>query len=93
MKQDDSDGFKVSIAYEHDSRFWLYLPGRSLESIEKEAIRASHARHLGHRRSIMTELSISKSNLLRKLDELGLRKQPGAPTVVSETETEQPDDD
>jgi DNA-binding NtrC family response regulator len=80
-KTDDTDGFKLDVAYEHDWRFWLYLPGMSLEKVELAAIKAAHARHLGHRRSMQEELKISKSSLIRKLDELGLRGEQSKPSV------------
>ncbi len=52
---------------------WVNLRGRTLEEIEALAIRAAFARHRGNRRAIMAELGLSKSSLLRKLDQLGLR--------------------
>ena len=51
----------------------LDLRGRTLQQIEDLAIRACHARHRGNRKAMMIELGLSKSGLLRKLDQLALR--------------------
>ena len=55
------------------------LRGRTLEELEAIAIRAAFDRHRGHRRAIIAELGISRSNLLRKLDQLGLRPREEEP--------------
>jgi two-component system response regulator HydG len=55
------------------------LRGRTLEELEAIAIRAAFERHRGHRRAIIAELGISRSNLLRKLDQLGLRPREEDP--------------
>jgi len=55
------------------------LRGRTLEELEAIAIRAAFDRHRGHRRAIIAELGISRSNLLRKLDQLGLRPRDEDP--------------
>jgi len=55
------------------------LRGRTLEELEAIAIRAAFDRHRGHRRAIIAELGISRSNLLRKLDQLGLRPRDDDP--------------
>jgi DNA-binding NtrC family response regulator len=55
------------------------LRGRTLEELEAIAIRAAFERHRGHRRAIIAELGISRSNLLRKLDQLGLRPRDEDP--------------
>jgi DNA-binding NtrC family response regulator len=55
------------------------LRGRTLEELEAIAIRAAFERHRGHRRAIIAELGISRSNLLRKLDQLGLRPREDDP--------------
>src|SRR3954463_5473035 len=51
----------------------ISLPGRSLASLEEAAIRSAFVRLKGNRRRMITELRISKSQLLRKLLKLGLR--------------------
>ena len=56
-----------------EGRDVVELPGRTLEELEGIAIRAAFERHRGHRRAMVAELGISRSNLLRKLDQLGLR--------------------
>jgi DNA-binding NtrC family response regulator len=53
---------------------WVYLRGLSLRQLEALAILSAFVRHNGNRRQVMTELRISKSGLLRHLDQLGLRK-------------------
>jgi DNA-binding NtrC family response regulator len=53
---------------------WFYLPGKSLEALEAAAIRSSFERNAGNRRRMKGELGLSKSSLLRKLDELSLRR-------------------
>jgi DNA-binding NtrC family response regulator len=52
---------------------WLNPCGKTLAQVMAVALRASVVRHNGNRRLMMHELGISKSTLLRKLDELGLR--------------------
>jgi DNA-binding NtrC family response regulator len=52
-----------------------WLSGMTLAQVEAGVIRASFARHTGHRRRMMSELGIGKTTLLRKLDALGLRKR------------------
>lgn len=54
---------------------WVVLPGKTLAEIEIAAIRSSFLRQNGNRRKMRAELGISKSNLLRKMDQLGLRKR------------------
>lgn len=51
----------------------ISLPGRTLASLEDEAIRSAFVRLKGTRSRMMRELQISKSSLLRKLVKLGLR--------------------
>ncbi|MFL5451546.1 MAG: sigma 54-interacting transcriptional regulator [Myxococcales bacterium] len=58
-----------------DSRDLVDLRGRTLEELEGIAIRAAFDRHRGNRRAILAELGTSRSNLLRKLDQLGLRSR------------------
>jgi two-component system response regulator GlrR len=62
-----------------DGRELVDLRGRTLEELEAIAIRAAFERHRGHRRAIIAELGISRSNLLRKLDQLGLRPREEDP--------------
>ncbi|TMB29831.1 MAG: FHA domain-containing protein [Deltaproteobacteria bacterium] len=59
----------------NEGRDVVELRGRTLEELEAIAIRAAFERHRGHRRAIIAELGISRSNLLRKLDQLGLRSR------------------
>ncbi|MFL5251033.1 MAG: helix-turn-helix domain-containing protein, partial [Myxococcales bacterium] len=58
-----------------DARDLVDLRGRTLEELEGIAIRAAFDRHHGNRRAILVELGTSRSNLLRKLDQLGLRSR------------------
>src|SRR5207237_632160 len=46
-----------------DGRDLIELRGRTLEELEGIAIRAAFERHRGHRRAIIAELGISRSNL------------------------------
>ena len=62
-----------------EGRDVIELRGRTLEELEAIAIRAAFERHRGHRRAIIAELGISRSNLLRKLDQLGLRPREEDP--------------
>ena len=49
------------------------LRGKTIKELTAIAVRASFERHKGNRRAMMRELEFSKSTLLRRLDELGLR--------------------
>src|SRR2546423_5117004 len=51
----------------NEGREVVELRGRTLEELEAIAIRAAFNRHRGHRRAIIAELGISRSNLSRKL--------------------------
>jgi DNA-binding NtrC family response regulator len=62
-----------------DARDLVDLRGRTLAELEELAIRAAFDRQRGHRRAIIAELGISRSNLLRKLDQLGLRGRDEGP--------------
>jgi hypothetical protein len=53
---------------------WLAIPGKTLLEIETAAIRSSFVRHNGNRTKMRHELQMSRTNLLVKLDRLGLRK-------------------
>ena len=55
------------------ARDLLDLRGKTIAQVVAAAIHACFARHNGNRRAMMRELGISKSTLLRRLDELGLR--------------------
>jgi DNA-binding NtrC family response regulator len=63
---------------ESPSSDWIDLRGKTIEQLGEAAIRASFARHDGHRLRMMAELGLSKSTLLRRLDLLGLRRSPNA---------------
>lgn len=53
---------------------WVDLRGVTLKRLMDGAVRASFRRHDGNRTRMREELGVSKTNLLRKLDLLGLRK-------------------
>jgi transposase-like protein len=52
---------------------WIILPGKTLAEIETIALKSSFIRNNGSTAKIRRELRVSKSNLLRRLDKLGLR--------------------
>jgi DNA-binding NtrC family response regulator len=51
-----------------------WLSGLTVAQVEEGLIRASFARHNGHRGKMIDELGLSRSTLRRKLIALGLRK-------------------
>ena len=53
----------------------LYLPGLSLESIEREAIRLSLRRHGGKRAAVVKELQIAKSTVMKRIAQWGLQDE------------------
>ncbi len=66
----------------------LYLPGLTLEEIERESIRLSLRRNRGKRSAVVKELQIAKSTVLKRIAQWGLQdegREAGAPP--------EPDDD
>jgi DNA-binding NtrC family response regulator len=60
----------------------LYLPGLTLEEIEREAIRLSLRRHRGKRAAVVKELGIAKSTVMKRIAQWGLQdegREAGAP--------------
>jgi transcriptional regulator with PAS, ATPase and Fis domain len=60
----------------------LYLPGLTLEDIEREAIRLSLRRHRGKRAAVVKELRIAKSTVMKRIAQWGLQdegRDAGAP--------------
>ncbi len=53
----------------------LYLPGLSLEDIEREAIRLSLRRHGGKRAAVVKELRIAKSTVMKRIGQWGLQHE------------------
>jgi len=53
----------------------LYLPGLSLEEVEREAIRLSLRRHRGKRASVVRELRIAKSTVMKRIAQWNLRDE------------------
>ena len=65
----------------------LYLPGLSLEDIEREAIRLSLRRHKGRRSAVVKELRIAKSTVMKRIGQWGLQ-QEGRPGGAPEGDEE-----
>jgi len=60
----------------------LYLPGLTLEEIEREAIRLSLRRHRGKRAAVVKELEIAKSTVMKRIAQWKLQdegREAGAP--------------
>jgi transcriptional regulator with PAS, ATPase and Fis domain len=53
----------------------LYLPGLTLEDIEREAIRLSLRRHAGKRAAVVKELRIAKSTVMKRIGQWGLQDE------------------
>jgi len=59
----------------------LYLPGLTMEDVEREAIRLSLRRHRGKRAAVVKELHIAKSTVMKRIAQWGLQgegREPGA---------------
>ena len=60
----------------------LYLPGLTMEDIEREAIRLSLRRHRGKRAAVVKELQIAKSTVMKRIGQWKLQdegRESGAP--------------
>ena len=60
----------------------LYLPGLTLDDIEREAIRLSLRRHRGKRSAVVKELQIAKSTVMKRIAQWKLQdegREGGAP--------------
>ncbi len=69
----------------------LYLPGLTLEDIEREAIRLSLRRHRGKRAAVVKELQIAKSTVLKRIAQWKLQdegRESGAPPEPDDGDTE-----
>jgi DNA-binding NtrC family response regulator len=66
----------------------LYLPGLTLEDIEREAIRLSLRRNKGKRAAVVKELRIAKSTVLKRIGQWGLHHEGRAAGEVAEPEEE-----
>jgi DNA-binding NtrC family response regulator len=53
----------------------LYLPGLSMEDIEREAIRLSLRRHRGKRAAVVKELQIAKSTVMKRIGQWKLQDE------------------
>ncbi len=53
----------------------LYLPGMTLEDIEREAIRMSLRRNGGKRAAVVKELQIAKSTVMKRIAQWGLQDE------------------
>jgi DNA-binding NtrC family response regulator len=53
----------------------LYLPGLTMEAIEREAIRLSLRRHGGKRAAVVRELQIAKSTVMKRIGQWGLQQE------------------
>ncbi len=63
----------------------LYLPGLTMEDIEREAIRLSLRRHRGRRSAVVKELQIAKSTVMKRIGQWGLQ-QEGRPGGAADAE-------
>ncbi|HTP52245.1 MAG TPA: sigma 54-interacting transcriptional regulator [Anaeromyxobacteraceae bacterium] len=50
----------------------LYLPGLTMEDVEREAIRLSLRRHRGKRAAVVRELRLAKSTVMKRIAQWGL---------------------
>ena len=60
----------------------LYLPGLTMDDIEREAIRLSLRRHRGKRSAVVKELQIAKSTVMKRIGQWKLQdegRESGAP--------------
>jgi DNA-binding NtrC family response regulator len=57
----------------------LYLPGLTLEDIEREAIRLSLRRNRGRRAAVVRELAIAKSTVLKRITQWDLQQEGRSP--------------
>jgi DNA-binding NtrC family response regulator len=64
----------------------LYLPGLTLESIEREAIRLSLRRHGGKRAAVVKELQIAKSTVMKRIAQWGLQDEGRSGAAADEPE-------
>jgi DNA-binding NtrC family response regulator len=64
----------------------LYLPGLTMEEIEREAIRLSLRRNRGKRAAVVKELQIAKSTVMKRIGQWGMQNE-------GRTGGEPPDDD
>jgi len=67
----------------------LYLPGLSLEEIEREAIRLSLRRNRGKRAAVVKELRIAKSTVMKRIAQWKLQdegRESGSPPEPDEDE-------
>jgi len=53
----------------------LYLPGLTLEDVEREVIRLSLRRHRGKRAAVVRELRIAKSTVMKRIAQWGLQDE------------------
>ncbi len=68
----------------------LYVRGLTLEEIEREAIRLSLRRHRGRRTSVVKELQIAKSTVMKRIGQWGLQNEgrtAGAPPDAEDDES------
>jgi DNA-binding NtrC family response regulator len=67
----------------------LYLPGLTMEEVERECIRLSLRRHGGKRSEVVKELRLAKSTVMKRIAQWGLQDE-GRDTGAADDE---PDDD
>ena len=68
----------------------LYLPGMTLEDIEREAIRMSLRRNGGKRSAVVKELQIAKSTVLKRIGQWGLQDEGRPGGEPGEDEDDEP---
>ncbi len=69
----------------------LYLPGLTLEDIEREAIRLSLRRHQGKRAAVVKELQIAKSTVMKRIGQWSLQSEGRGPGAAAVREDEADD--
>ena len=75
----EDTGALASGAGDHDT---LYLRGLTMEELEREAIRLSLRRHRGKRASVVKELAIAKSTVMKRIAQWGLQDEGRDPAVA-----------
>jgi transcriptional regulator with GAF, ATPase, and Fis domain len=68
---------------------FLYVRGLTMEEVERETIRLSLRRNAGRRASVVKELGIAKSTVLKRISQWGLQDEGRTPGSAAEPEDEE----